>query len=405
MTEEQKVEEKTTNPPAEAPASTPYDSDQKASDFAAKKEADVQKSLEKISEERKEMNELRRFGYFSIPYPATVGDQAYSQNQEYPNHKVVDRKVIIENRGIYTNNPKSGNGPDAYFSPVEPVSDEKINEYKEQTKKDRENYLAKMKEKREKKELFKFKPAGPQDMIGFYREGEQQTHDGPLNIEPDKKRFILEGGKVKTENRNIFTNPTKVGKSFKPDDYFQFYVADDAVQERLKEMEKKDREKKLNQVKERKLNQVTKPPFHPAALKKCEPFSSVIETYGLYNEAENQQLLQEYRDYKKKGNPKYQKVLPKGSVVHDKPFQPARLIYQGRDGLFNDDLYKIPEPTEKDKKKVLTVKERKEIEEANKAKRRVPFTYNKLMKSSTFAPPISSFMTNLRREFPTIKFH
>ena len=404
MTEEQKAPEQT-NPPAESQSPAPYDADQKAADFAAKKEADVQKSLGDISQERKEMDELRRFGYFSIPYPAIVGDQAYSQKAEYPNHKVVDRKVIIENRGIYTNNPKSGKGPDAYFMPIEPVSDEKMNEYKEQTKKDRENYLNKMKEKREKKELFKFKPAGPQDMIGFYREGEQQQHEGTLTIEPDKKRFILEGGKVKTENRNIYTNPTKVGKSFKPDDYFQFYQADDKIQERLVEMDKKDKEQKLNKVKERKLNQVTKPPFHPASLKKCDPFSSVPETYGLYNDEENKKLLEEYKDYKKKGNPKYQKVLPKGSVVHDKPFQPARLIYQGRDGLFNDDLYKIPEPTEKDKKKVLSVKERRELEEANKAKRRVPFTYNKLMKSSTFAPPISSFMTNLRREFPTIKFH
>ena len=34
-----------------------------------------------------------------------------------------------------------------------------------------------------------------------------------------------------------------------------------------------------------------------------------------------------------------------------------------------------------------------------------PFTYNRLMKSSTFAPPISSYMVNIKRDFPTIKFH
>ena len=33
------------------------------------------------------------------------------------------------------------------------------------------------------------------------------------------------------------------------------------------------------------------------------------------------------------------------------------------------------------------------------------FTYNRLMKSSTFAPPISSYMTNIKRDFPSIKFH
>ena len=34
-----------------------------------------------------------------------------------------------------------------------------------------------------------------------------------------------------------------------------------------------------------------------------------------------------------------------------------------------------------------------------------PFTYNRLMKSGTFAPPISSYMVNIKRDFPTIKFH
>ena len=63
--------------------------------------------------------------------------------------------------------------------------------------------------------------------------------------------------------------------------------------------------------------------------------------------------------------------------------------------------------TEKDKAKlkIKTVREKKEEEEKLKATRRVPFTYNKLMKISKFAPPISSFTTNLKKEFPMIKFH
>ena len=99
--------------------------------------------------------------------------------------------------------------------------------------------------------------------------------------------------------------------------------------------------------------------------------------------------------------------MPKGSVEHMKPFAPARLIWIGRDGLFNDQLYTLPEMTEKDKAKlkVKSVRERKEEEEKSKSQRRNPFTYNKLMKTSRFAPPISSFTTNLKKEFPTIKFH
>ena len=98
---------------------------------------------------------------------------------------------------------------------------------------------------------------------------------------------------------------------------------------------------------------------------KCEPFSTNVETYGIYNDAEKEEKLKEFREYKKKGNPKFTRSLPKGSVKHDKPFQPARLIWVGRDGLFNDDLYTLPEMTEKDKAKlkIKSVRERKEEEE------------------------------------------
>ena len=150
-----------------------------------------------------------------------------------------------------------------------------------------------------------------------------------------------------------------------------------------------------------------RPPFSPASLKKCDPFSNNVETYGIYNDAEKEEKLKEYAKYKKKGNPKYTKSLPKGCVKHDRPFAPARLVYIGRDGLFDDNLYTLPEMTEKDKAKlkIKTVREKKEEEEKSKATRRVPFTYNKLMKISKFAPPISSYTTNLKKEFPMIKFH
>ena len=98
----------------------------------SKKEMDIQRSLMEIDNERKEKDEQQRFGYFSVPYPSTIGDQAYSQKQEY-HHKVVDRKVITENRGIYVSGPKSGKGPDAYFPP--PESTEKLMQQKEKMKK------------------------------------------------------------------------------------------------------------------------------------------------------------------------------------------------------------------------------------------------------------------------------
>ena len=42
-----------------------------------RKEKDIQNQLEQIVQDRNEMDQLRRFGFFTIPYPATVGDLAY----------------------------------------------------------------------------------------------------------------------------------------------------------------------------------------------------------------------------------------------------------------------------------------------------------------------------------------
>ena len=49
-----------------------------------------------------------------------------------------------------------------------------------------------------------------------------------------------------------------------------------------------------------------------------------------------------------------------------------------------------------------TLKERLEYE---KADRKSPFTYNKLMSIGQFSPSMSSFTCNLKRDFPTICFH
>ena len=104
---------------------------------------------------------------------------------------------------------------------------------------------------------------------------------------------------------------------------------------------------------------------------------------------------------KKRGRPKYQKPKIPGSVSHIKPFSPPKLISTGRDALFNDDLYKIPKLPETTKNS-MSLRERIEYE---KAHRKNPFTYNKLMNTATFSPAISSFTCNLKREFPTICFH
>ena len=372
-----------------------------------RKEKDIQNQLEQIQQDRNEMDHLRRFGFFTIPYPATVGDLAYSQTNEKKNYKIVDGKIETEKRNIFVAPLKKGKGIDVYFSPVEPEPQEVIDQHKNMNEIEYKALMDKVNKRKEKQPKIEFKPAGPQETFSFYKDIPTPDPTGTLYIRPDPKRFILEGGKVKTENRGIFTNPTKVGVMH-PNDYFQFYFADDPTQERIKMLGQKDIQDKLDKVQIRKKKiPDPRPPFQPASLKKCEPFSNNIETYGIYNDVEKEEKLKEYAEFKKKGSPKYQKSLPKGSVNHLRPFAPARLVWIGRDGLFDDNLYTLPEMTEKDKEKlrVKSVKEKKGEEEKIKPYRRNPFTYNKLMKTSRFAPPISSFTTNLKTEFPTIKFH
>ena len=53
----------------------------------SKKVLDIKRSLAEIDAERNERDQQQRFGYFSVLYPSTVGDQAYSQKQEY-HHKI-----------------------------------------------------------------------------------------------------------------------------------------------------------------------------------------------------------------------------------------------------------------------------------------------------------------------------
>ena len=374
---------------------------------SARKEQDIQKQIEMIQNDRKEMDQYRRFGFFTIPYPATVGDLAYSATNQKKNYQIIDGKIKTENRNIFVPPLKKGKGTDVYFSPVEPESQEIIDSHIKMNEIEYKQLLAKVNKRKEKQPKTEFKPAGPQETFSFYKDIPTPEPTGSLYIRPDPKRFILEGGKVKTENRGIFTNPTKVGIAH-PNDYFQFYYADEPTQERIKVLGQKDIQDKLDTVQLRKKKiPDPRPPFSPASLKKCEPFSSISETYGIYNDAEKEEKLKEYAEYKKKGNPKFHRSLPKGSVKHDKPFSPARLIWIGRDGLFDDNLYTLPEMTEKDKEKlkIKSVRERKEEEEKLKPYRRNPFTYNKLMRISRFAPPISSFTTNLKKEFPTIKFH
>ena len=46
------------------------------------KQKDIENQIQMIEQDRNEMDNLRRFGYFTIPYPATIGDLAYTKTKE-----------------------------------------------------------------------------------------------------------------------------------------------------------------------------------------------------------------------------------------------------------------------------------------------------------------------------------
>ena len=364
-----------------------------------KREEDVKEMLKEIEQERDEKDNMQRFGFFSIPYPAIIGDKKYSTN-DYKNHEVVDRKIIIEKRNVYTSPLKTGKANDVYFNKIEGPDDEGWNRLEQLNKKDHDDLMKKVAENREKKSSGPiFKPSGPQEFKGYYNPDEPfPVPSGTINIEPDKKRFIHEG-KVLTEKRGIFTNPSKIGKI--PNEYFSYPVREDEENERLKELTKKDIEKKINDVKAGKEKKDFQKPFQPASLKKCDPFYNNTQTYGLYTPDEQERLMTEYKDLKKNGIKKYEKILPKNALKHLQPFKLPRQVFSGRDGLFNDDLYKLPE-LEEVKKPNIPIREIREMEKKNA---RVPFAYNKLMNQTHFSPSITSFTFNLKREFPSVKFY
>ena len=74
----------------------------------------MKKIIDEANKDYDKYGEMQRFGYFSIPPNELLGDCYYSQAKEY-NHKVIDRNVVIEKRGVYGMGPKSGKTPDAYF--------------------------------------------------------------------------------------------------------------------------------------------------------------------------------------------------------------------------------------------------------------------------------------------------
>lgn len=369
-------------------------------DQKAKKQESVEKAAEDIERDRMKFDSAQRFGFFTIPYPAVCNDKAYSRDKDFSKHKIIDGKVVTEPRGIYTQPLKKGRGKEAYFSVEKPWSDAEIAAEKQYRLEEKKKQFEKV-DKIRKNEVKgpSFKDAGPQEITGFYKVAAPAAK-GTLYKEEDKLRHIGPDRQIIIEKRGIYVNPPKVSTSFNPKDFFSFYFTPKNVVDRMVKGREDDEAKKLEKVKltrEKKIQY--RIPFKPASLKKNECFANNVQTFGGMSDSEFKSKVDEYKENKKNGNKKFEKKIDPSFVQHSMPFRLARLKYSGRDGLFNDDLYKIPTLPPEHK---ISLQERLAYEEQHKKE---PFKSCRLMQTSHFAPCISSFTTNLKKDFPTISFN
>jgi len=357
-----------------------------------KKKEEISPSIQKIMEATKqsfdEIATQPRFGYFSIPPNQIIGDRYYSQNKEY-NHKVVDRQVITEKRGIYTTIGKSGKGHDAYFQSFDTTDEGVQKRLMDGWKKDRKEHLEKIAELKNHIPTPVFKYPGVQHYRDeFDKNPVERT--GP--IYKDKPRIAKKiDGKVVTEKRGIFTQPMKKGFNNTPGIYFRYIPFHESDENKVNEIiqAKTLRNKKKRPQSSIPLQKAYRVAFKPAALKKNECFSNIRETYG-YEDKYFDNLKKMSEDDRKRINQKFNKKLPPGAITHMRPFTPSHLGKTGRDGLFDQRVWDCPQIPEK--RVIVNQREKKEY--------KTPYRYNIIHQQSKFSPPIMTNNTNMRNYYP-----
>jgi hypothetical protein len=239
------------------------------------------KNLDKVSSAMRsdadKFGTMPRFGYFSIPHSSFFGDGYYSENRK--KIRKVEKNVITDPRGIYTNPGRKGKGVDVYFKNDFKIEENTLKKLEDAADKDKNDILEKVKNSKNKNtENFKpnFKPGGPQYYKDFY-DINPVNYDVPITKEIDKKKKIdKEKKSVLMEPRGIYTRPLKVGSSTTPGIYFSEYNMSEAhleQQKKLSEIEKKPNKKEDEKEDDRFQ-------FKPASLKRNEAFQMDKDLYG-----------------------------------------------------------------------------------------------------------------------------
>ena len=355
----------------------------------------IQKIIEKTKTDFDEISKVPRFGFFSIPPNQIIGDRYYSLKKEF-NHKVVDRNVISEKRGIFTTPGKSGRGHDAYFHSYDTTDEGVQQRLIEGWKKDNEEHLKRVQKQKENLTSPIFKYPGVQH---YKDEFDQHPVERNFPIYKDKPRIAkIIDGKVVTEKRGIFTQPMKKGFNNTPGIYFSYAPFHENNENFINNAinNKNLLKKKKRPQSSIPFQKAYKTAFKPASLKKNECFSNIKETYG-YEDKYFDNLKKKSDFIRKNNNRKYTNPPPAGSAKHMRPFTPAHLGKSGRDGLFDQRIWDCPQI--KEEKIIINQREKKEYERAH---RKAPFKYNIMHEQTRFSPPIMTNTLNMRSNYPCI---
>lgn len=288
-----------------------------------------------------------RFGYFSIPYPITVGDRYYATKSKSPSRDA-NGKVQISPRNMVMKIPKSGKGYDVYFS--NPFKEEvsNVNRIKQAEERDHKKYIEGIKEKKsEKKFHMTFKPSGPQEMGDFFSINPYQNKN-PLYKDPQKHYAIdKQTRKVVIENRNMKMAAPKKGFSGYPDICFSYPKS---------EKPKKGARAKTctaHRKNDKKFNQ----PFRPANIALNSYFYNDKKQFS-YPDQLNKSLEDEFKRSKSAGTKKFKKSKKETYATHIREFFPSSPMKVGEKGYFSQ-RYGVPFVPYKAKTRAQTSKDKK----------------------------------------------
>lgn len=161
---------------------------------------------------------ISRFGYFSVPYPATIGEGSYDTNKKI--NKDDKGKVVLHPRNMIISPPKSGNGADVFFSNPYKVDDIQLKKLKENQSIELEQSKKKQTVGKGKVETKAFYPSGPKLLTDYF--SLKQSIANEKGSTSKAKIKSVQTKKVIAYQRNMVMTATKIGLSGFPDICFSY---------------------------------------------------------------------------------------------------------------------------------------------------------------------------------------